>query len=174
VTADGRLIRTDSVAIGVWRRLTTVFATWRILVLAPFAPRMARQLSNDQLTPLTWASHWKIGLGLLGGLSDKQIDFLTVYAGLNAARSERIFRTTALILVTIPVAVTVALSEIFPEIWELVVFDQVEALVTILFMWSLVAGLMMAAAWRARDLSDLLLFEQARRRLDPDIPVVDE
>jgi hypothetical protein len=168
VTLDGRLIQTDPVVLGVWRRLTTIFATWRLLLLAPVAPRAIRQLSNDQLTPMTWADHWKVGLGLLGGLSDRQIDFLAVYAGLNAARSERMFRTTALLLVSIPIGLTIAINEVFPDVWNEYAFDEIQVLMGILGSWALISGVLMAAAWQARNLSDLLIFEQARRRLDPD------
>ena len=64
---EGQLIRTDPVAMGVWKRLTSLFATWRML-LAGFTRRSLSQMANDQLTPLTRAVHWKVGLGLLGGL----------------------------------------------------------------------------------------------------------
>ncbi len=163
--AANGLIRTDPVAMGVWKRLTRGFATWRLLVLAGFTRRVLHHFGNDQLTPLSAAVHWKIGLGLLGGLDDAQVDFLQTYAELNASRVERAFRTYALILVTIPVGATVGLNEIDPDSWERLGFSQVESVIIILSLWAVAVGILMAAAWRARDLADLLRFEQARRVL---------
>ena len=166
--APAQLIRTDPVVLAVWTRLTSVFATWRAIVLSGFTRRALRMFSNDQLTPLTRAVHWKIGLGLLGGLDDAQIGFLHVYADLNAHRVERIFRITALLLITVPVGAIIGLNEIQPGIWAQIGFGQIETLFGVLAGWGLAAGIQMAAAWRARDLADLVLFEQARRRLVQD------
>ncbi len=163
--AANGLIRTDPVAMGVWQRLTKGFATWRLIVLSGFTRRGAHHFGNDHLTPLNKAVHWKIGLGLLGGLDDGQIDFLKTYAELNASRVERSFRTYALILVTIPVGATVGINEIDPDIWEQAGFSQIETVIVILGVWAVAVGILMAAAWRARDLADLLCFEQARRVL---------
>ncbi|MGK0267247.1 MAG: hypothetical protein ACI82N_001500 [Maricaulis sp.] len=163
--APAGLIRTDPTVLAVWQRLTGTFATWRAIILAGWTSRALRLLSNDQLTPLTRALHWKIGLGLLGGLDDSQIDFLQVYSELNANRIERIFRVTALLLITVPVGTVIAINEVQPDVWEQVGFGQLETLFGVLGCWMLLAGVQMAAAWRARDLADLLLFEQARRRL---------
>lgn len=164
-TAANGLIRTDPVAMGVWKRLTKGFATWRLLVVSGFTRRALHHFGNDQLTPLNDAGHWKIGLGLLGGLDDAQIDFLKIYAELNASRVERAFRTYALILVTIPVGATVGINEIDPDSWERLGFSQLESVLVILSLWAIAVGILMAAAWRARDLADLLCFEQARRVL---------
>ena len=41
MTEDGRLIRTDPVAMGVWKRLTAQFATWRLIVFASFTKRLS-------------------------------------------------------------------------------------------------------------------------------------
>lgn len=166
MTGDGRLIRTDPVAMGVWQRLTGLFATWRLIVLAGFTLRSLYQFSNDQMTPLGKAVHWKIGLGLLGGLTDAQIGFLKTYAEINARKVERVFRTTALVLVTVPVAAIFGLSEVDPEIWERWGFEQFETLIFVVGVWMAFCAVMMGAAWRARDLADLLEFENARRALD--------
>ena len=165
MSESGRLIRTDPEALGVWKRLTALFATWRV-VLAGFSRRSLMQFSNDQMTPLSRAVHWKIGLGLLGGLSDAQVEFLKVYAELNATRVERVFRTTALLLVSIPVAAVFGISEIEPEFWVRIGFERLDTLIAIIATWMISAGMMMAAAWRARDLADLLIFESARRARD--------
>jgi hypothetical protein len=159
------LIRTDPVALAVWARLTTAFATWRFVVLSGFTRRSLQQFANDQLTPLTKAVHWKVGLGLLGGLDDRQVEFLTVYAQLNADRVERVFRLTSLALVTLPVAAAVAASEIDPGVWARYGVDPFGSFAFVLTTWLGVSGIMLAAAWRARDLADLLIFEQARRQL---------
>jgi len=159
------LIRTDPVAMAVWKRLTKGFATWRLLLLAGFTRRGLHHFGNDHLTPLNSAGHWKVGLGLLGGLGDAQIDFLRTYAELNASRVERSFRTYALLLVTIPVGATIGINEIDPGIWDRLGFSQIESVIAILGLWAIAAGILMAAAWRARDLADLLVFEQARRQL---------
>lgn len=81
MTKDGRLIETDKVAMGVWKRLTSEFATWKMLILAGLSSRTWAQYSNDHLTPMLKASHWKIGLGLLGGLTDRQVEFLRELRG---------------------------------------------------------------------------------------------
>lgn len=159
------LIRTDPMAMGVWQRLTKVFATWRLIVFAGFTRRGLHQFTNDMLTPLGKAGHWKIGLGLLGGLSDAQIDFLKTYAELNAHRVERNFRVYTLLLVTLPVGATIGINEIDPEFWVRLGFRQIDTVLVILAVWAIAAGAMMAGAWRARDLADLLVFEQARRVL---------
>ncbi|WP_417491702.1 hypothetical protein [Maricaulis sp.] len=164
-TTSTGLIRTDPVAMEVWKRLTKGFATWRLLLVAGFTRRGLHHFGNDHLTPLSRAGHWKIGLGLLGGLSEAQIDFLKIYAELNASRVERSFRTYALLLVTIPVGATIGINEIDPETWDRLGFSQIESVIAILGLWAIAAGILMAAAWRARDLADLLTFEQARRGL---------
>lgn len=170
MSAEGRLIRTDPVAMGVWQRLTKLFATWKLIVFAGFARRSLSLFANDQMTPLSKALHWKIGLGLLGGLSDAQVDFLAVYAEINARKVERIFRTAALLLVSVPVAGVFGLSEAYPEFWERIGIEQFDSLIAVILTWMLLSGLMMAAAWRARDLADLVEFEQARRALARAVP----
>ncbi|MEA1941820.1 MAG: hypothetical protein U9P68_06190 [Pseudomonadota bacterium] len=163
MSEGGRLIRTDPEVLGVWKRLTALFATWRV-VLASVSRRSLSQFSNDQMTPISRATHWKIGLGLLGGLDDVQVDFLKDYAALNANRVERVFRTTALLLVSVPVAGVFGISEVEPDFWGRIGFEQLDTLIVILGLWMVSAGIMMAAAWRARDLADLVEFEAARRR----------
>ena len=164
-TAATGLIRTDAMAMGVWERLTRNFTTWRLILLAGFTRRSLHHFGNDQLTPLTQAPHWKIGLGLLGGLDDAQIEFLKTYAELNAGKVDRTFRAYALLMVTLPVGATIGINEIDPEIWTRLGFSQVDSVIVILGMWAVAVGILMAAAWRARDLADLLVFEQARREL---------
>lgn len=161
---EGQLIRTDPVAMGVWKRLTSLFATWRML-LAGFTRRSLSQMANDQLTPLTRAVHWKVGLGLLGGLDDAQVEFLKTYAALNAQRVERVFRTTTLLLVSVPVAAVFGISEIEPDFWARIGFERIDTLIGILGVWMVFSLMMMGAAWRARDLADLLEFEHARREM---------
>ncbi|SDL96499.1 hypothetical protein [Maricaulis salignorans] len=165
-TADATgLIRTDAMAMGVWERLTRNFTTLRLILFAGFSRRSLHHFGNDQLTPLTQASHWKIGLGLLGGLDDAQIDFLKTYAELNAGKVDRTFRAYALLMVTLPVGATIGINEIDPEIWTRLGFSQIDSVIVILGVWAIAVGVLMAAAWRARDLADLLIFEQARRVL---------
>jgi hypothetical protein len=166
VTEDGRLIRTDPVALGVWHRLTSLFAVWKLIVFAGFTKRMLLQLSNDQMTPLSKALHWKLGLGLLGGLTDAQVDFLATFSQINARKVSRIFRTTTLVLVSVPVAGVFGISEIDPEFWVRMGFEQIDTLIFVIASWMLVSAVLMAAAWRAQELADLIEFEQARRRLD--------
>lgn len=164
MSGEAQLIRTDPVAMGVWKRLTSLFATWRML-LAGFTRRSLSQMANDQLTPLTRAVHWKVGLGLLGGLDDAQVEFLKTYAALNAHRVERVFRTTTLLLVSVPVAAVFGISEIEPEFWVRIGFERIDTLIGILAVWMVCSLMMMGAAWRARDLADLLEFEHARREM---------
>lgn len=159
------MIANDPVVMDVWKRLTKLFAVWRLIVFAPFTRRMFYQLTNDQMLTLMRTRHWKLGLGLLGGLDDAQIDFLAEWTQLNADRSERIFRTTALLIVTIPVAAVFGISELDPNIWQQFGFERLDTLVFIIGAWMLASGIMMAASWRARDLADLLKLEQARRAL---------
>lgn len=166
MTEDGRLIRTDPVALGVWHRLTSLFAVWKLIVFAGFTKRMLLQLSNDQMTPLSKALHWKLGLGLLGGLTDAQVDFLATFSQINARKVSRIFRTTTLVLVSVPVAGVFGISEIDPEFWVRMGFEQIDTLIFVIASWMLVSAVLMAAAWRAQELADLIEFEQARRRLD--------
>jgi hypothetical protein len=166
VTEDGRLIRTDPVALGVWHRLTSLFAVWKLIVFAGFTRRMLLQLSNDQMTPLSKALHWKLGLGLLGGLTDAQVDFLASFSQINARKVSRIFRTTTLVLVSVPVAGVFGISEIDPDFWARMGFEQIDTLIFVIASWMLVSAVLMAAAWRAQELADLIEFEQARRRLD--------
>ncbi|WP_203292391.1 hypothetical protein [Maricaulis parjimensis] len=166
MTEDGRLIRTDPVAMGVWKRLTTQFAVWRMIVFAGFSRRALLQFSNDQMTPLARAVHWKVGLGLLGGLSDEQVDFLLAFARINARKVERVFRTSTLILVSVPVAGVFGLTEIDPGIWVRLGFAQMDTLILVLAIWMLASGVMLAASWRANELVELIEFEQARRQYD--------
>ena len=165
MTGPVELIKTDPVAMGVWLRLRNLFAAWRAILFAGFSRRALYQFSNDQLTPLTRASHWKLGLGLLGGLSDAQLGFLKTYAELNALRVDRIFRVTALILVTLPVGILVGLNELQPGIWERFGFSEIEGVITTFGVWLMLSGYLMVAAWRARDMADLIAFEIARREL---------
>ncbi|MAC88160.1 hypothetical protein [Maricaulis sp.] len=158
-------IANDPVVMGVWKRLTKLFAVWRLLVFAPFSRRMFYQVTNDQMLTLMRSRHWKLGLGLLGGLDDVQIDFLVEWSQLNADRTERIFRSNALLIVTIPVAGVFGISELDPDIWQQFGFARLDTLIFIIGAWMLVSGVMMAAAWRARDLADLVRLEQARRAL---------
>ncbi|ABI65843.1 hypothetical protein Mmar10_1551 [Maricaulis maris MCS10] len=158
-------IANDPVVMDVWKRLTKLFAVWRLIVIASFTRRVLYQFTNDQMSTLMRSGHWKIALGLLGGLNDPQLDFLAEWSRLNAARSERIFRTTTLILVSIPVAAVFGVSEMDPEFWQRIGFARPESLMVIIGLWLLVSGILMAAAWRSRDLADLIALEQARRKL---------
>lgn len=173
MTKDGRLIQTDKMAMGVWTRLRAEFATWKMLVFAGFKSRTWSQYSTDQLSPMLKTTHWKVGLGLLGGLNDKQVEFLREFARLNADRVERQFRITATMMVTVPVGGLVAINELVPELWTSLGFERAESFIFVLIVWFVVTAIMMAYAWRAKDLFHLLEFEHARRRLDPD-PVGDE
>lgn len=173
MTQDGRLIQTDPVVMGVWRRLRSEFATWKMLVFAGFWRRTWSQYSTDQFSSMLEATHWKVSLGLLGGLSDRQVAFLREFARLNAERVERQFRATATIMVTVPVATLVAVNELAPNVLVQLGLDQAESFIFVLGTWFVVTAVMMAYAWRAKDLQHLLDFEHARRQLDPD-PVADK
>jgi hypothetical protein len=168
MTVDGRLIKTDPVALGVWKRLTRLFATWNLVLFGSFTKRALLILSNDHMTPMLAVTHWKLGLGLLGGLTDKQVSFLKSFAELNASRADRGFRMMALIFVTIPVGAIIGANEIWPQMWEELGFRQRESLLWVGAVWLVVTGVMMAAAWRARDLADIIAFEHTRRLADPD------
>lgn len=166
MSEHGRYIETDKVAMGVWIRLVKLFATWKMVILAGLHKRTWMQMNNDQLTILTQAKHWKTGLGLLGGLSDAQVDFLLEYARLNSERIERIFRSTALLLITIPVGALLALNEIAPTFWTDLGYDSQVPMFAIIGLWAAIVGYLMLVAWRSRDLVDLLAFEVARRKLE--------
>ncbi|WP_323761156.1 hypothetical protein [Maricaulis sp.] len=159
------MIANDPVVMDVWKRLTKLFAVWRLIVFAPFTRRMFYQVTNDQMSTLMRTRHWKLALGLLGGLDAAQIDFLVEWTQLNADRTERIFRSTALLIVTIPVAGVFGISEFDPTFWEQIGFERLDTLIFIIAGWMVVSGIMMAAAWRARDLADLVKLEKARRAL---------
>jgi|GEM_PF-1690635 len=158
-------IANDPVVMGVWKRLTELFAVWRLIVFAGFSKRALYHVTNDQMSTLMRSRHWKLALGLLGGLDEAQVVFLAEWARLNAERTERIFRSVALMLVTIPVAAVFGISEIDQGIWARLGFARFETIVFILGLWIMISGVLMAAAWRARDLSDLLELEKARRAL---------
>lgn len=162
----GRYIETDKVAMGVWARLVNQFLTWKMIFFAGTKKRTWMQASNDQLTVLTQAKHWRIGMGLVGGLSDAQVEFLQEYARLNAERVERIFRTTALLLITIPVGSVVAINEVAPSFLEGFGFDGEPVFISLMIVWGVVVGYMMLVAWRSRDLVDFMAFEIARRKLE--------
>lgn len=166
MTSDGRLVRTDPMCLGVWHRLRRLFTTRNLILFASFSRRALSQFSNDQMSPVLEARHWKLGLGLLGGLSDAQVDFLVTYASLNADRSERIARAIALLMVTLPAAGIVALNEVLPDIWDRLGIERFDSIAVILTLWALITALLMASAWRARDLADLLKFEHSRRQFD--------
>ncbi|MBR9826347.1 MAG: hypothetical protein GYB36_11190 [Alphaproteobacteria bacterium] len=107
--------------------------------------------------------HWKIGLGLLGGLSDAQVAFLLDFAEINARRVEHVFRAWALIMVTVPVGTLVGANELFPDLFGQSLVSFYGALIIIISAWASVAGIMFMSSWRAKDLEDLLRFEMARR-----------
>ena len=161
----GRYIETDKVAMGVWVRLVNQFLTWKMIFFAGTKKRTWMQASNDQLTVLTHAKHWRIGMGLVGGLSDAQVEFLQEYARLNAERVERVFRTTALLLITIPIGSVVAINEVAPRFLERFGFDDEPVFIVLMLVWGVVVGYLMLVAWRSRDLVDFMAFELARRKL---------
>ena len=160
------LITTDKEALGVWTRLTDLFSIWRLVVFATLGGRSIMPWRKNNLGDMLRTNRWKIGLGLLGGLDDAQIDFLERFSAINARRVDHVFRASALILVSIPVAGVVAVNELAPEVFSGSGLDFLFTLITIIAVWAFFAGLMMAAAWRARDLHDLVEFEQARRRFE--------
>ncbi len=158
-------IANDPVAMDVWKRLTRLFAVWRVILIAPFTRRALFLFSNNQMNTLMRSGHWKIALGILGGLTDAQIEFLAEWARLNAERSDRLFRMSALTLVTLPAAAVFGLTEIDAEIWQKLGIQELPALLGSIGVWLVLCGIMMAASWRARDMSDLLELEKARRAL---------
>lgn len=161
----GRYIETDKVVMGVWHRLVNQFLTWKMIFFAGTKRRTWMQASNDQLTVLTHAKHWRIGMGLVGGLSDAQVEFLQEYARLNAERVERVFRTTALLLITIPIGSVVAINEVAPRFLERFGFNDEPVFIGLMLVWGVVVGYLMLVAWRSRDLVDFMAFELARRKL---------
>lgn len=60
------------------------------------------------------------------------------------------------------------MNELAPDMWESLGVERAEGFFLVLFVWFIVTAVMMAVAWRARDLSHLIDFEHARRQLDPD------
>ncbi len=159
----GRYIETDKVAMGVWKRLTETFGTVKLLGRVALRGNGTWPFRKDNLGEMLKSKHWKVGLGLLGGLDDSQVNFLERYAAINERRVDQVFRANALFLVTIPVGALIGINEVVPELFETLGVDFVYTLVTIVALWALMVGVTYAAAWRARDLHDLLCFEQARR-----------
>jgi hypothetical protein len=158
-----RLIQTDKEALGVWKRLADSFSVWRLIAFGTLGSRSVMPYRKDNLGWMLATSRWKIGLGLLGGLDDAQIDFLERYAAINARRVEHVFRAWALLLVSLPIGAFLAFEEFAPEWLDAIGFDVVATIAAIIGSWAVFAGVMMAAAWRARDLHDIISFEQARR-----------
>lgn len=165
-SAAGHYIETDKVAMGVWKRLTASFSISRLLLESVFGMRSVWPFRKDNLGQMLQTDRWKIGLGLLGGLDDHQVDFLVRYAAINERRVDHVFRATALFLVSIPVGSLIAVNEIVPDAFAVTGIDFLFTLIGIIGAWAIVAGVMFAASWRARDLHDLVSFEQARRGLE--------
>jgi len=161
----GRYVETDKMCLGVWKRLTQAFSVSQLILIGVIGVRSMMPFRKDNLGEMLGSSHWKIGLGLLGGLDDAQVGFLERYAEVNARRVEHNFRSWALVLVSLPVGALVAVNEILPGVFEIRDNSFFLSLVTVISFWAVVAGVMMASAWRARDLHDLLRFEQGRRAL---------
>lgn len=159
----GRYVETDKVAMGVWKRLTETFSTSGLLGRVLMRGNGSWAFRKDNLSEMLKGKQWKVGLGLLGGLDDTQVDFLERYAAINARRVDQVFRANALFLVTIPVGGLIGINEVVPELFEAFGVDFVYTLVLIVGLWTLMVGITYTAAWRARDLHDLLCFEQARR-----------
>ena len=164
MTIDGRLIETDRMVMALWPRIRSQFAIWKLLVFAPFTRRAVLQFTNDQISPLLRSRHWKITLGMLGGLTDAQVDFLTAFADLNARKSERIFRTTALLMISLPVGFVVAVNEAYPQFWDDIGIDGASFFPVIILVYAALVGYLMAGAWRAREIAECCEFEQMRRR----------
>jgi hypothetical protein len=164
--SEPRLIKEDEEALGVWTRLTKAFPAWTLIFKVGFTRRGLYPWILDNMGVMRKTPHWKIGLGLLGGLNDDQIDFLEEYAEINARRIEHVFRAGALLLVSVPVGTLYALNEIAPGLFGVGTPEVSEVLFGILIGWGGVAILLMTTAWRARDLHDLLRFEKVRRKRD--------
>ena len=159
------LIKTDPEALAIWRLMVKRHSLISILVVALITMRALMPWRIDNLGEMVRTPRWKISLGQLGGLADGQIDFLERFAEINARRVEHVFRATALLLVSIPVGAAVAINELIPGFWQ-EESDFFFTLGVILILYAIFAGLMMGAAWRARDLHDVVRFEQARRALE--------
>lgn len=163
MSEGGRYLETDKTVLGVWKRLTTSFSTSSLALTAAFGFRSIFPYHKDNLGLMLKTSRWKTGLGLLGGLSDRQIDFLAEYADINAGRVERVFRFFALAFVSVPVGSLVALNEVWPEVFTMAEFSFVSAFIAIIAGWLFFTAIMVGSSWRANDLRDLVRFEQARR-----------
>ncbi|WP_300527451.1 hypothetical protein [Maricaulis sp.] len=159
----GRYVETDKVALGVWKRLTETFSTTKLLVAVLIMRHGSWPFRKDDLGNILSSQRWKLGLGLLGGLDDDQVDFLERYAAINVRRVEQVFRANALFLVTIPIGALVAVNEVAPEFYGFLGVDFVYTLIAIIAAWAAAVGVLFAALWRSRDLHDLVSFEQARR-----------
>lgn len=163
MTQPGRFLETDKVALGVWKRLTDQFSIWRLFWIAIASWRSLFPFQKNNLGRMLETRHWRIGLGLLGGLSDSQVEFLEQFADINARRVQYVFRAWALLMVSLPVGALVALNEIMPQVFEATIFGFLDALIAIMLVYLVVAGIIFASSWRAQDLADLLKFEKARR-----------
>jgi hypothetical protein len=166
VSREARVLTDDKMVLEVWKRLTRRFAIWRLIFIATLSRRAMLPATNNNIGIMLETDHWKTGLGILGGLDDDQLDLIAAMASINARRVEHVFRTSTLLLVTVPVGVFVGLHELAPEALESVGFTTVSASLTVLAIWGFFAALMMAGSWRAKDVLDVINFEQARRSFD--------
>jgi hypothetical protein len=166
VSREARILTEDKMVLEVWKRLTRRFATWRLIVIATFSRRAMFPATNNNIGVMLGTDHWKNGLGLLGGLDDDQLDLIAAMASINARRVEHVFRTSTLILVTVPVGVFIGLNELAPEALVSIGFTKISASLSVLAIWGFFAALMMASSWRAKDVLDVINYEQARRSFD--------
>ncbi|MDG1418828.1 MAG: hypothetical protein P8J78_02145 [Maricaulis sp.] len=161
-----RIITDDPMVLDVWARLTRRFAIWRLIVIASLSRRAMLPATNNNIGVMLDTDHWKTGLGVLGGLDDDQLDLIAAMATINARRVEHVFRTSTLMLVTVPVGVFIGLHELAPQALESIGFTTLSASLSVLGIWGFFAALMMAASWRAKDVLDVISYEQARRSFD--------
>ena len=153
----------------LWRALTKEFATWRFFLPRPrdFVIASTRYGSDYSRGTLK-LTYWKKGRALLEGAPQTQVMRLKARSALNLRQVDNYLRYMFYIFLSIPIALSVATSQLFPEIWAGLDASAVEAWFTVIAAWAGLVFFFFAGSWKARELDMLLTYALALRGVSMD------
>ncbi len=149
----------------LWRRLSRMFPTWRLLVTGMFSRQAWVYFGNDLVSGLYRSKVGGQARALLAEASDADVRALAQLGGLNVQRGEYSFRFFVVAFVTGPIAAFLALRQLAPGLAERAAVHWGSTLLTVLVTYVLMFGYFFVGVWRMRQIAHVIAFEAIARGL---------
>lgn len=136
----------------VWRDIARLFPAWSLPIDLFFSPSTWRLLGADLLPSIVKNRRARRAVARLEGVSAHELDALIEMARINVGRASDMFRTVAVLYISVPIALGALVSDTAPEL----VRDQLRYNLSDILYWLAVATITPAVyfcgMWRAKQL----------------------